>query len=56
MRYVDITFTIDRDHLDQEQYDQLIADVGELMLLAGVGDIETMTYDDQMMKNLGVTP
>ena len=56
MRYVDITFTIDRDHLDQEQYDQLIADIGELMLLAGVGDINTETYTDEMMKNLGVTP
>ena len=56
MRYVDITFTVDRDELTQEQYDKLIADIGELMLLGGVGDINTMTYDDQMMKSLGVTP
>ena len=56
MRYVDITFTVDRDELTQEQYDQLITDIGYLMLLGGVGDINTMTYDDQMMKNLGVTP
>lgn len=56
MRYVDITFTVDRDELTQEQYDQLMLDIGYLMLLGGVGEINTETYSDEMMKSLGVTP
>ena len=63
MRYQDITFTIDIDEFTQEQYDKLITGLGELINpcgvadcnRCGVGDINTMTYSDQMMKNLGVT-
>ena len=51
MRFQDITFTIDIDSLSQEQYDERMAKLQKLFTV--VGEVNTMTYDDELMESLG---
>ena len=51
MRFQDITFTIDIDSLSEEEYNKLMAKITELMPV--IGEVNTMTYDDQLMESLG---
>ena len=51
MRFQDITFTIDIDALSQEQYDERMAKLQKLFTV--VGEVNTMTYDDELMESLG---
>ena len=51
MRFQDITFTIDIDSLREKEYNKLMAKITELMPV--VGEVNTMTYDDELMESLG---
>ena len=51
MRFQDVTFTIDIDSLSEEEYNKLMAKITESMPV--VGEVNTMTYDDELMKSLG---
>ena len=51
MRFQDITFTIDIDSLSDKEYNKLMAKITELMPV--IGEVNTMTYDDELMESLG---
>ena len=51
MRFQDVTFTIDIDSLSEKQYNKLMAKITELMPV--IGEVNTMTYDDELMESLG---
>lgn len=51
MRFQDITFTIDIDSLSEKEYNELMAKITELMPV--IGEVNTMTYDDELMESLG---
>ena len=51
MRFQDITFTIDIDSLSEKEYNKLMAKITELMPV--IGEVNTMTYDDELMESLG---
>lgn len=50
MRYQDITITIDIDALNQKEHDKLIATLKRFTV---AGEVNTMTYDDELMESLG---
>ena len=51
MRFQDVTFTIDVDSLSEKEYNKLMAKITELMPV--IGEVNTMTYDDELMESLG---
>ena len=51
MRFQDVTFTIDIDSLSEKEYNKLMAKITELMPV--IGEVNTMTYDDELMESLG---
>ena len=51
MRFQDITFTIDIDSLSEKEYNKLMAKLQKLFTV--VGEVNTMTYDDELMESLG---